>query len=92
MRIRRIAVALIAVAAILSMSGCGDDTKKAVADTLDSLGNLAQEVLEEAPTGEEIVGAVEGVGDAVSNIASDIGDTFRKGQENNSDIVTGVLE
>lgn len=92
MKAKRLVAMLAAIMLTASLTGCGEDSKKAAADALDALGNLAQEALEEAPSGEEIVGAVEGAGDAIGHIANDIGESFRKGQENNAGIPSGILE
>ena len=75
---RHLMCCIVVLAAMAMLTGCGEDEQKIAADAIDNANSAIQDVLENAPTGSEIV--------------SGINEVFQRGRENNSGIISGMFE
>lgn len=75
---KRIKCGIVILAATIMLTGCGENEQKIAADAIDGANSAIQNALENAPTGSEIV--------------SGINEVFQRGRENNSGIISGILE
>lgn len=88
---RSLALLCAIAAATLTLTGCEEDDKQVAADVLDSANSAVSHLIGKAPSGEEIVDAVEGGIDSVSEVIGSVSGTIDRNSANHQGFVENTL-
>lgn len=87
----KIALYCILTVTTLSLTGCEEDDKQVAADVIDSAGSAINHIMDKAPSGEQIVGAVEDGLDAVGEVVNSITNTAERNATRHENFVEDTL-